>query len=170
MYRKRTGERIECKSCLQTKSAVGSKKGVCKECHTSRWEAGRAKKAELAGAAKVCCVCKETKPNEEFRVEGPVELYSSRCLECAKGFRYLLLKESDRQLLYSMSDHCHICGVALTPEEKRIDHCHDTMAVRGILCSEHNVGLGKFGESIEMLESALAYLKKGAWTKEKADP
>lgn len=58
---------------------------------------------------------------------------------------------------------CAICKTA-TPGAKRkhfmVDHCHETRTIRGLLCTHCNLGLGKFGDNIEGLERALAYLKR----------
>lgn len=55
---------------------------------------------------------------------------------------------------------CAICGKA---EEKRkslcVDHNHATGEVRGLLCSQCNLGIGNLKESEEILESALRYLR-----------
>lgn len=49
---------------------------------------------------------------------------------------------------------CPICG----GEAGDIDHCHETGAVRGILCRSCNVGLGNFKDSKANLMSAIRYL------------
>ena len=41
-----------------------------------------------------------------------------------------------------------------------IDHDPLTGKVRGLLCSRHNTGLGKLGDSIDGLKEALQYLEK----------
>jgi hypothetical protein len=47
-----------------------------------------------------------------------------------------------------------------TPRKLAIDHCHKTGKIRELLCYACNVSLGKFDDSIENLQSAIAYLKK----------
>lgn len=41
-----------------------------------------------------------------------------------------------------------------------IDHCHDSKKVRELLCQKCNIGLGAFGDSIEKMRAAIAYLDK----------
>lgn len=41
-----------------------------------------------------------------------------------------------------------------------VDHCHDTMLVRGILCERCNQALGLFADNPEYLENAIKYLSK----------
>lgn len=42
----------------------------------------------------------------------------------------------------------------------RVDHCHDSGLVRGLLCSGCNSSLGHFGDNVEGLHKALNYLNK----------
>lgn len=60
---------------------------------------------------------------------------------------------------------CAICRKNFPPagdDSKRvhIDHCHKTKRIRGILCASCNAGLGRFGDSVEGLRRALAYLEE----------
>lgn len=41
-----------------------------------------------------------------------------------------------------------------------VDHCHKTGKIRELLCYDCNTSLGKFKDSIEILKSAIVYLKK----------
>lgn len=56
------------------------------------------------------------------------------------------------------SSSCEVCG---TTENLVYDHCHDTMAFRGVLCRQHNAAIGQLGDTIEGLQAALNYLTKG---------
>jgi len=53
-----------------------------------------------------------------------------------------------------------VCGICESNKPLRIDHCHDTGLIRGLLCNACNVGLGGLGDTIEGLEKAIAYLRK----------
>lgn len=56
---------------------------------------------------------------------------------------------------------CGICGTTEPGYGRRhmaVDHCHATGAIRGILCNACNIALGTFGDSIEKLRGAIAYL------------
>jgi hypothetical protein len=59
----------------------------------------------------------------------------------------------------------YICAICKNPEKsstKRflsIDHNHTTGKVRGLLCDTCNRGLGHFFDNLDLLESAVLYLK-----------
>lgn len=71
--------------------------------------------------------------------------------------RYGLTRAEAEAAIARRGDGCDICGAT----EKRIvfDHCHTSGRARGWLCSECNLGLGKFGDDPERLEAAAAYLR-----------
>lgn len=63
-------------------------------------------------------------------------------------------------LMLEQGGRCAICRKP-PREGKRltVDHCHDTGAIRGLLCGSCNTGLGMFGDDPDRLEMALGYLR-----------
>lgn len=53
---------------------------------------------------------------------------------------------------------CAICGDQLV--KPHIDHCHQTGAIRGLLCSACNTGIGLLRDDPALLHSAIAYLAR----------
>lgn len=65
------------------------------------------------------------------------------------------------------------CGICRTVEEKLVvDHCHETGAVRGLLCRTCNSGIGMLGDDAERIVNAAAYVEAGGvtWPKATAGP
>lgn len=72
----------------------------------------------------------------------------------------MTLEERDR-LMRGQGGRCAICK---TKDAKvwHVDHCHDTGAVRGILCSMCNLGIGHFQDDPVRLRAAARYLSKAS--------
>lgn len=67
------------------------------------------------------------------------------------------LSETDYyEILQRQGGLCAICR--RKTETLHIDHDHRTGRIRGLLCFHCNSGIGKFGDSIDTLESAIRYL------------
>lgn len=62
------------------------------------------------------------------------------------------------QLNTAQSGVCAICGLPPVKKKLCVDHDHDTGAVRGLLCSRCNLGLGFFLDSPASLIKAATYL------------
>jgi hypothetical protein len=78
--------------------------------------------------------------------------------------KYGMTREEARE---RYGDRCMICGVLDGEAGGRhgtlaVDHDHKTGAVRGLLCSECNYGLGKFRDNPVLLRAALRYLSVAA--------
>jgi len=99
---------------------------------------------------------------------------SKRCIACAELVRRRRCKanavaikgstwteELYSQRLDEQGGLCAICGQKCnTHASLSRDHNHETGEARGLLCMKCNTAIGKFGDSIELLESAIAYLRK----------
>tara|TARA_R110000744_G_scaffold216604_1_gene335391 strand:- start:13 stop:456 length:444 start_codon:yes stop_codon:yes gene_type:complete len=56
---------------------------------------------------------------------------------------------------------CGICrNTCATGQHLAVDHDHGTGTVRGLLCSDCNLGLGKLGDTISGLQAAIAYIER----------
>ena len=67
------------------------------------------------------------------------------------------------EMLQIQNYKCVTCGKEHeeTDQEKlRVDHCHTTGKVRGLLCHHCNISLGLLKENIQVLESLKAYVLK----------
>lgn len=80
---------------------------------------------------------------------------------------YGLTREQFDGLVHLQKGLCAICGepeTACSSDGKvkalSLDHCHETGAARGFLCSRCNMGLGQVGDSVQTLASAAAYLRR----------
>lgn len=92
--------------------------------------------------------------------------------------RYTLASRLKYSYGLTLEDYDHmvaeqngLCAICHKPETEidwhsgkirnfHIDHDHETGEVRGLLCSLCNKGIGQLGDSIEILESAITYLKR----------
>jgi len=65
-------------------------------------------------------------------------------------------------MLEAQGGCCAICGTSNTGKTKRfaIDHCHNTKAIRGLLCTCCNTGIGQLKHSKVILEAAVVYLER----------
>lgn len=77
---------------------------------------------------------------------------------------YGITQSDYERILAGQGGGCAICGNTKPNGRSRkylhVDHCHDTGAVRGILCATCNSGLGSFSDNIGKLEKAVLYLKR----------
>ena len=70
--------------------------------------------------------------------------------------RYGLTPEQHAAMVEAQGGLCAIC------QRKRklvVDHCHETGVVRGLLCGECNIGIGKLGDTPASLARAVKYLR-----------
>lgn len=137
----------------------------------------------MTSVTKVCSVCKENKPIDEFRANKQGRLgRHSQCKVCYKQKhpqkydpskrapkdvernynlrRYgLTLRDYDK-LLESQDYSCKLCGSSDPGGRGRfhVDHNHQTGKVRGLLCHHCNLGLGHLKDSPKLLSAGLTYL------------
>ena len=80
-----------------------------------------------------------------------------RRLANQRKYKYGLTAEEYDALVLASGGLCAICHEAMG-DDICVDHCHDSGAVRGLLCRNCNFGLGHFRDDPARLTAALAYL------------
>lgn len=71
------------------------------------------------------------------------------------------------QLLEAQGGGCAICGGQSGGKHLAVDHDHDTMKVRGLLCKRHNSAIARWIRNANEAEGALRHLSHGAsWVDE----
>lgn len=131
---------------------------------------------------KTCTKCNETHPASHFgKSKKNKDGLSGQCKPCRRldNSKHRLhnlygLRISDFQKLWDRcGGKCEICRAEMTntlldgkPRNRKtqahIDHCHKTGAVRGLLCSTCNMGLGSYKDDVALLEGAIKYLQAPA--------
>ena len=87
-------------------------------------------------------------------------------------YRYGITEEDYEKLLVKQKHSCKICGHKPDKDQTQpdncqtqpdkplyVDHCHQTKAVRGLLCSKCNLALGHMNDDPTRLERAADYLR-----------
>lgn len=118
--------------------------------------------------------CSNPVQNPTVSKKGYKQVYN-RCSSCAGNIkRYGLTTPQRDAMLAGQSGECKICSSSIEFQGGRgsignlgkhqavIDHCHTTGQVRGIICGHCNCLLGKAGDSVAVLELAIAYLKENS--------
>ena len=110
-----------------------------------------------------CKAC-ESERTKQWRKDNQ---HRVRELNWRHGTRINFSLEDYDQMHAKQNGLCLICN---RPERVRwrgtrmkplsVDHDHRTGKVRGLLCQECNSAIGKLGDSIELLESAIRYLRR----------
>jgi hypothetical protein len=132
-----------------------------------------------------CSTCGLHKPREAFykRKDRPLGLTSS-CKECKSSKRkeewiprkqssyklmsqYGMTTEDYQKLFNKQNGVCAICNKRESAKSNggyikslAVDHCHTTGKIRGLLCQDCNLGIGKLKDDVALVEAALNYLKE----------
>ena len=138
---------------------------------------------------KSCTKCGQTKEDTEFylekakRKDGSIrEFRRSHCRACETQRKRIAdsrTKEIRRQQnelrKYGLTPDVreamlvaqgHACGICRTKKPGgrynswNIDHCHDTGVVRGLLCWDCNVGIGKLKDDAHLMRRAIQWLEQ----------
>ena len=158
-------------------------RAICPACRQnvpfSRFDiaADRCKSCLMSAGEQRCGRCRELKPLGDFYADR--RRRSGRyswCRQCAKPTteqaakwsrktKYGLTSDDYAKLVTTQAGLCAICR---RPERRQrqgrtislhVDHDHATGKVRGLLCTDCNLGVGRFGDSPKRLRAAAEYLE-----------
>lgn len=73
---------------------------------------------------------------------------------------YGITKEEYDNRLEKQNYSCFLCKTKIGTKALAVDHCHTTGAVRDLLCSPCNQGLGLFRDNPQLLRDAADYIEK----------
>lgn len=129
---------------------------------------------------KKCTNCGENKElSEFFKDKGQSSGLKPSCKTCCKKAtrkwieknpnkrKFYILKsvsgvtqDQYNNILQMQNGKCAICDRTIEENGKNlsIDHCHETLKVRGLLCTKCNSGLGYFNDNENLLKKAINYL------------
>ena len=102
------------------------------------------------GVATICKMCSAI--DIKSRRDTSPHIYKASKFKTSPEYMQELLKITK----------CEICGDTAPPHRKHlaVDHNHITGKIRGMLCDPCNLALGKFKDSVIILEKAISYLKE----------
>lgn len=129
----------------KTKQLKSGYKAHCKKCHNEINKKYYSKKENYQRQIEWA------KNNPESRKKS----YKKHNLKRYYGISW----EEYELLLLKFNNRCGICG-GKDSINLSIDHDHATNKIRGLLCNNCNNGLGRFKDSIELLNNAIMYLKQ----------
>ena len=81
---------------------------------------------------------------------------------------YGLLESDIVAIIKKQDGRCPICERKIPGKYgpgNHVDHCHNTGAIRGLLCNRCNVGIGFFNDDGDMLRRAAEYIETSVYTR-----
>lgn len=104
--------------------------------------------------SRQCVECSKRKQQAYYHENGGGPLAKLRRMQKAYG----LSPEAYHTMWLAQGQRCALCLSDLQPGERHTDHNHKTGTVRGILCVDCNVGLGRFKDNPDALLRASRYV------------
>lgn len=73
-------------------------------------------------------------------------------------YRYGVTVAEVDAMIAKQNNRCAICK-QLSSRRLCLDHCHDTGKIRGIICHDCNLALGRVKDNVDVLRSMIEYLE-----------
>ena len=132
-------------------------------------------KTKVDSTGRECTCCLIYKTWDCFHKQSSsITNHRSQCKNCINEQHYAVFKGGKLRKKYgiSLADYedmlirqdssCKICLTPVSGRSANVDHCHETGIVRGILCTNCNLGLGSFRDCPWLLRHAVEYLEDSA--------
>ena len=155
---RKDGTHSRCKECLKEARRTPR---YCESCGCEYFHIGSAgARRRLCDACgdigRICSACGRYRPLDAFYKNNPY-CKDSCALEYNRARLYNVSPKQYLELKTACGGACPACGRSDRPLV--VDHCHDSGAVRGLLCGPCNSGMGMFGDSIDAMKGAIRYLE-----------
>jgi hypothetical protein len=115
------------------------------------------------GAQGACIPCDNKRNKIKYNTDPAVKLKQDTANKKSRLKKYGLTLDDFDTMMLDQNYGCKICGREFNQrnvfKSARVDHCHSTGKVRGLLCVNCNLGLGNFYDNTELLMNAIDYLK-----------
>lgn len=120
--------------------------------------------------SKKCAKCGEEKPaqpeywtSRDGRLRGTCRACTNKsAIERQRLVKFGITADDYNAMYDKQNGCCACCGTHQLEQDKSmaVDHCHDTGKIRGLLCFDCNVGIGKLGDNLDGVMNAVKYLKE----------
>ncbi len=128
--------------------------GICAKCGKVKIVRKKNSHNELYGFR--CKIAKNEQrgtPSKETQLRNKILVYKME-----DGTVIKIKASKVKEIKANFEQKCSICGT--TDKKLKLDHCHKTGKMRGLLCHFCNVGIGLFKDDIAILKNAIIYLEK----------
>jgi hypothetical protein len=126
-------------------------------------EISRTAVCSVCGVARIQTRCryKDGRINWRCMIAGTQRPSSKRKQQYKYQYRSKVLSTSAEYeaKLAEQKNGCAICHGPASGKRLAADHCHVTGKTRGLLCQHCNMGLGHFKDNLDLLQSAIGYLR-----------
>lgn len=93
-------------------------------------------------------------------LSNPIRAKGRQVQKFFKGLSWQESFDKYQSMLKEQNNACEICKTKDHMRALHIDHCHKSGKVRGLLCHNCNLTLGRMNESVELFQAVISYLNK----------
>lgn len=159
----RCGETKQVEEFPERKGRKDGRHPYCRPCEQQYHREYRKKNREALNKKRAAYHRRRYAENPEYyrnRIKSDDPAVKKRREEYMRRFRYGLEPEDFNRMVAEQNGLCAICGGPPGKKGLVVDHCHTTGEVRALLCMQCNIGLGSFKDDLEVMATAIAYLRR----------